>query len=123
MVSKQLTLPKSFSNLKAELRLAFYTCFSFVSLITSPPPYTAKIEEVGVQPYLDTEYAKEWPTLIGQNWPGEATFNLNDVLAKYTKISIEPIFSYAVYADIKNNSRNTLYVSPSKKLKFSFIQS
>ncbi|GFO22718.1 endothelin-converting enzyme 1 [Plakobranchus ocellatus] len=42
-----------------------------------------KIEEIGVEPYLETSFAKEWPTLIGQSWTGESQFDLNDVIIRY----------------------------------------
>ncbi|GFR65460.1 membrane metallo-endopeptidase-like 1 [Elysia marginata] len=71
----------------------------------------AKIEDIGLKPFLDTPYAKEWPTLIGQNWTGEAAFDLNNVIIRYMAISVEPIFSYGVSTDIMNPLRNTIWIT------------
>ena len=78
---------------------------------------TDQIEAIGLQPYLDTEFAKQWPTLIGQNWSGEATFDLNDVMAEHMPIGVRSIFTFDIMRDLENTSRKTLYVSPNEKLK------
>ncbi|GFO47314.1 endothelin-converting enzyme 1 [Plakobranchus ocellatus] len=70
----------------------------------------AKIEEIGIEPYLSTEYAREWPTLIGQNWPGESDFNLDKVITRYFRIFIHPFFSYFMRPGLKNSSTYMIYV-------------
>ncbi|RUS84769.1 hypothetical protein EGW08_007453 [Elysia chlorotica] len=67
-----------------------------------------KIEEIGLQPYLDTPQAKEFPTLLGPNWTGEASFDLDDVNERYMAASIQVLFSYHVSIDIKNPSRHVI---------------
>ncbi|GFO32245.1 membrane metallo-endopeptidase-like 1 [Plakobranchus ocellatus] len=67
-----------------------------------------RVEQIGVQPYLNTSYAKEWPTLIGHHWPGESTFDLNDVMTKYFATGVTHIFSFSVKQDFKNTSKHTL---------------
>ncbi|GFO33763.1 endothelin-converting enzyme 1 [Plakobranchus ocellatus] len=69
-----------------------------------------KIEEIGVEPYLETSYAKEWPTLIGQNWTGESQFDLNDVIIRYSEVSIQPICSFAFALDLMNSSAYAIYL-------------
>ncbi|GFO22719.1 endothelin-converting enzyme 1, partial [Plakobranchus ocellatus] len=64
-----------------------------------------KIEEIGVEPYLKTSYAQEWPTLIGQIWTGESQFVLNDVITRYFGVFIEPIVSFSFGLDPMNSSR------------------
>ncbi|GFO20603.1 endothelin-converting enzyme 1 [Plakobranchus ocellatus] len=56
----------------------------------------AKIEEIGIEPYLSTRYAKEWPTLNGRNWTRESSFDLDEVIARYFRIFIHPFFSITV---------------------------
>ncbi|GFO07065.1 membrane metallo-endopeptidase-like 1 [Plakobranchus ocellatus] len=71
-----------------------------MSLLTSLPLLsisTEKIEEIGVEPYLEITYAKEWPTLIGQNWTGESQFDRNDVITRYFEVSVEPLDSHDLY--------------------------
>ncbi|KAK3784342.1 hypothetical protein RRG08_017916, partial [Elysia crispata] len=70
-----------------------------------------KIEEIGVQPFLNTSYAKEWPTLIGENWAGEASFSLDDFNERYMSVSVDPFFSFAVTSDIMNSSRHTIWLT------------
>ena len=72
---------------------------------------TDQIEAIGLQPYLDTEFAKQWPTLIGQIWSGEATFDLNDVMAEHMLIGVRSITKFDIMKDVKNSSRKTIYVS------------
>ncbi|GFN96416.1 endothelin-converting enzyme 1 [Plakobranchus ocellatus] len=69
-----------------------------------------KIEEIGVEPYLQTSYAKEWPTLIGQNWTGESQFDLDNVITRYFGVSVEPIVSVAIAQDLMNSSRYAIYL-------------
>ncbi|RUS88343.1 hypothetical protein EGW08_003914 [Elysia chlorotica] len=63
-----------------------------------------KIEDIGLQPFLDSPQAKEWPTLIGRKWPGEVTFDFNDVLRRYMEIAIQPFVSYEIIPDPMNSS-------------------
>ncbi|RUS76024.1 hypothetical protein EGW08_016229, partial [Elysia chlorotica] len=67
-----------------------------------------KMEEIGLQPYLDTPQAKEFPTLLGRNWTGEASFDLDDVNERYMAASVDPLFSYSVSTDIMNSSRRVI---------------
>ena len=59
----------------------------------------AQIEKIGIQPYLNTPLAKEWPTLIGPAWAGAATFNISEVNARYTPIGVEPLIKFTVELD------------------------
>ncbi|GFN74623.1 membrane metallo-endopeptidase-like protein, partial [Plakobranchus ocellatus] len=69
----------------------------------------AKIEEIGVQPYLITQFAKEWPTLIGKNWPNRSSFDLNDVTTRYSRVGTMPLFSVSVSVSL-TESRYTIYL-------------
>lgn len=66
------------------------------------------LEEIGTKPYNNTPQYKEWPTLIGEDWPSEETFDLNDVITRYMEVAIEPIFSYDIGPDPMNTSRNII---------------
>ncbi|GFO06513.1 endothelin-converting enzyme 1 [Plakobranchus ocellatus] len=74
----------------------------------------AKIDEIGIEPYLSTKYTREWPTLIGQNWSGASVFNLDKVITRYFRNFIHPFFSYDIKPDMKNSSRYMIYLDNPK---------
>ncbi|GFO26258.1 endothelin-converting enzyme 1 [Plakobranchus ocellatus] len=85
-----------------------------MSLVATSPSlsmFTDKIEEIGVEPYLNTSYAKEWPTLIGQNWPGESQFDLNNVTTRYFEVSIGTLYIFYITRNLIDPSVNAIYLS------------
>ncbi|GFO33755.1 endothelin-converting enzyme 1 [Plakobranchus ocellatus] len=99
----------------------FYKTATFNEGETRTSPFTAlgeknnkiikeRIEAIGVEPYLKTSYAKEWPTLIGQNWTGEPQFDLNDVITRYFGVFIDPIVSFSLSLDPMNSSRYAIFL-------------
>ncbi|KAK3788012.1 hypothetical protein RRG08_042300 [Elysia crispata] len=71
---------------------------------------TAQIEKIGLQPYLDTTFAKEWPTLLGSAWKNSANFDIADLNAKYSPEISNPLFKIWVQTNSKNNSFYQIYV-------------
>ncbi|CAG5130246.1 unnamed protein product, partial [Candidula unifasciata] len=69
----------------------------------------AQIEAVGLEPYFnDTEFTDDWPTL-NPDW-NEANFDLNEVIARYMAVGVEPIFSITVSYDMEDSTINVLKV-------------
>ncbi|BFZ23830.1 hypothetical protein BsWGS_26869 [Bradybaena similaris] len=70
----------------------------------------SRIEDVGLAPYLnESAFIDDWPTL-NPDWKGD-NFTLNEVIARYERVYIEPIFSYYASTDMMNSSRKVLYLS------------
>ncbi|GFS01415.1 endothelin-converting enzyme-like 1 [Elysia marginata] len=66
------------------------------------------IEQLGLTPYLKSSRSKEWPTLIGRNWSGEANFDLSEVNAAYMSEGLQPLFTIQVALDPLDSSTNIL---------------
>ncbi|BFZ23831.1 hypothetical protein BsWGS_26870 [Bradybaena similaris] len=67
------------------------------------------IEAVGLTPYLnDSEFVDDWPTL-NPRWSG-ANFNLNEVIARYSKVFIHPIFDMFHMNDMSDSSKLAIYL-------------
>ncbi|GFO36800.1 LOW QUALITY PROTEIN: membrane metallo-endopeptidase-like 1 protein [Plakobranchus ocellatus] len=69
------------------------------------------VEEIGVGPYLQTPYAKEWPTLMGRNWSAESNFDLNAVITRYAGVNVLPIFSLGVINIPVNPATSAIHLS------------
>ncbi|CAG5114628.1 unnamed protein product, partial [Candidula unifasciata] len=71
----------------------------------------AQIEKIGLKPYLedDRTFVDDWPTL-NPSWTDDS-FNLNEVIARYESVYIEPIFSYYASTDMMNSNQKVLYLS------------
>ncbi|BFZ23833.1 hypothetical protein BsWGS_26872 [Bradybaena similaris] len=68
------------------------------------------IEEVGLTPYLiDSEFVNDWPTL-NPTWSG-ANFDLNEVIVRYSRVLINPIFDIDTTNDISDNNRMAIYLT------------
>ncbi|CAG5114630.1 unnamed protein product [Candidula unifasciata] len=69
----------------------------------------AQIEKIGLDPYLkdDRTFVDDWPTL-NPSW-NNASFKLNEVIARYERVYIEPIFSYYTHTDM-TDSNKTAYI-------------
>ncbi|KAK3771811.1 hypothetical protein RRG08_066323 [Elysia crispata] len=71
---------------------------------------TAQIEKIGLQPYLDTTFAKEWPTLLGSAWQNSTNFDIADLNAKYSAVMSNPLILMGSYRNLKNNSNYDIFV-------------
>ncbi|BFZ23837.1 hypothetical protein BsWGS_26876 [Bradybaena similaris] len=67
------------------------------------------IETVGLMPYLtDSEFVDDWPTR-NPSWSG-VNFDLNEVIIRYSKVFIDPIFRLATMNDIADSNRVAIYL-------------
>ncbi|KAK3734558.1 hypothetical protein RRG08_003466 [Elysia crispata] len=71
----------------------------------------AQREKIGLQPYLDTTFAKEWPTLLGSAWKNSTNFDIADLNARYSPVIANPLLNIWVQTNAKNNSIYQISVS------------
>ncbi|RUS80695.1 hypothetical protein EGW08_011518 [Elysia chlorotica] len=89
--------------------------------------YQSCIDEIipgpeGLKPYLDSDFAKEYPTLIGQNWTGDATFDLDAVNTKYMGFFVDALFSFKILPGLMDSTTYTLrLVDPNLGLTTKFL--
>ncbi|KAK3802842.1 hypothetical protein RRG08_053993 [Elysia crispata] len=62
---------------------------------------TAQIEKIGLQPYLDTTFAKEWPTLLGSAWENSMNFDIADLNARYSPEISNPLMRIRIGIGLK----------------------
>ncbi|GFO31412.1 endothelin-converting enzyme-like 1, partial [Plakobranchus ocellatus] len=65
---------------------------------------TDELERINYTPYLSTEYAKEWPTLVGNRWQKSGNFNVAQLVEKYAAVYTTPLFKIESVVNDKNNS-------------------
>ena len=86
-------------------------CFFFplgLQFLSSP---TDQIEKIGLRPFLDSAYAKEWPTLIGRDWVETEGFSAADLSVRYARVTTESLFMTTVGRSEKNNTSNIIKVT------------
>ena len=100
-----------FFNYVIKLRVYLSVLISIVFVLFSIFPSLIdpdKMEQVGIQPYLNTPYAKEWPTLNG---PGNITsLNISDLNARYTPLSVFPLLKIGPGQDFADHSKHAVWV-------------
>ena len=70
-----------------------------------------QIEKIGLRPFLDSAYAKEWPTLIGLDWVETEGFSAADLSVRYARVTTESLFKVAVGRSKKNNTIYSIKVT------------
>ncbi|GFS19123.1 membrane metallo-endopeptidase-like 1 [Elysia marginata] len=77
---------------------------------------TAQIEKIGLQPFSDSSFAKEWPTLVGSGWKETTDFTVADLNMRYALVLISPLLRITSGTSKTSNRVYRIHVSGAGKL-------
>ncbi|KAK3769242.1 hypothetical protein RRG08_005188 [Elysia crispata] len=67
-------------------------------------------ERIGLQPFLETKFAEEWPTLKGRAWKETKNFSLEEMVLLYSRFN--PFFNIHVVEDHENLPHKAIDITP-----------